>query len=213
MKLENLIAPWLERVINAYLMLDPETAKQLRPISGKLIALEFTELNLAVLIRPVEAKVQISANLGFEPDVIIRGSPLGLARLTRSKNITGGSLGEDVKIRGDAEVGRIFREVLASVEIDWEGLLAARVGDIPAHQAGRAIRGLAAGLTSAMDKLRMDLSEYLQEEARVVPTRVEVEQFMSGVDLLRGEIDRLEARIERLAAAFSELGPTHSGAD
>lgn len=210
MNLNTLAAPWFARAINGYLRLDPETARQLRPISGKLIALELSTPKLTVVIRPVEDKVQVSANIGFEPDVIIRGSALSLARLTRSGRSTGGLLSEDVEIRGDAEVGRVFRDVLANVEIDWEGLLAACVGDIPAHQAGNAVRGLATSLTGATTKLRMDLSEYLQEETRIVPARIEVERFMDEVDLLRGEIDRLEARIERFAATSSEAKPAPS---
>jgi ubiquinone biosynthesis protein UbiJ len=212
MKLENLIAPWLERAFNIYLGLDPEMARQLRPIYGRLIALEFTGPDIMVLVRPVADKVEVSANIGFEPDVIIRGSPLSLARLSRSKNATGGLLSEDVEIRGDAEVGRVFREVLARVEIDWEELLAARIGDIPAHQVGNAIRGLTTGLTGAIAKLRMDLPEYLQEEAQIVPAHVEVEQFLDEVDHLRGDIDRLEARVERLVATLSEVKSTYSDA-
>jgi ubiquinone biosynthesis accessory factor UbiJ len=198
MNLEDLIAPVLQTALNAYLSLDREAAKRLKAISGKIIALELTGPNITLLARPVVDTIQIRAHTGAEPDVVISGSPLALARLGLSKDMAGGLPKGGIEIRGDAEVGRVFREVLTMVEIDWEELLAARIGDIPAHQTGNVIRGLTAGLASAIDKLRMDLSEYLQEESRIVPTRIEVEQFMDEVDLLRGEVDRLEARIERL---------------
>ena len=42
--------------------------------------------------------------------------------------------------------------------------------------------------------------EFLQEEGRDVPTRVEVEEFLEGVDHLRDDADRLEARLTRLEA-------------
>ncbi|MBA3731330.1 MAG: hypothetical protein H0W93_02955 [Gammaproteobacteria bacterium] len=141
----------------------------------------------------------MSAHPAFEPDTVIRGSPLALTRAGASNAASVGLPGEGVEIRGDAETARIFQSVLASVEIDWEEWLAERIGDIPAHQAGNAARGLMTGVTGALDKLRMNVSEYLQEEARVVPTRIEIEQFLDEIDLLRGEVDRLEARVERLA--------------
>ncbi len=204
MNLENLIAPIVETALNTYLSLDPDVARRLRTISGRLIALEIKGVNAVLLVRPLEDKIRVSLHTGVEPDVVISGSPLALARLGFSKKATDGSLGEDIQIRGDAELGRIFREVLAGVEIDWEEMLAMRVGDIPAHQAGNWVRSLTAGFINILDKLRMDVSEYLQEESRIVPTRLEIEQFMDEVDGLRAEVDRLEARIERLGGIAPE---------
>lgn len=210
MNLGSLIAPVLETTLNRYLSLDSEAAERLRTISGKLIALEIKAPNATLLVQPLENTVRIGEYIGGAPDVVISGSPLALARLGLSRNMGTGTLGKYIQMRGDVEVGRVFQEALAGVEIDWEELLAARIGDIPAHQAANAVRGLTAGLTNAVDKLRMDLSEYLQEEAQIVPTRIEVEQFMDEVDCLRADIERLEARIERLAGDVSEARPTRA---
>lgn len=203
MNLAKIGAPLMERALNAYLSLDRETAARLSTISGKLIAIELAGPEVTLLVRPLAGKVQVSAHPAFEPDTVIRGSPLALTRLGASNSTSAGPLGDGVEIRGDAEVAYVFQSVLAGVEIDWEEWLAGRIGDIPAHQAGNAARGLATGVAGVADKLRMNVSEYLQEEARVVPTRIEVEQFMDEIDLLRGEIDRLEARLER----FARFGP------
>ena len=210
MQPEDVIARLLERAFNGYLKVDNEAARRLRAISGKRIALELRGINIMLLARPCEDRVRIDAYIDAEPDVVISGSPLSLLRLARSSNAVGTVSGEDAQIRGDAEVARVFRGALAAVKIDWEEWLAARVGDIPAHQMGNALRGLTAGLASATAKLRMDVSEYLQEEARIVPTRIETEQFMDAVDLLRVDVDRVEARLERLAAASSEAESPHS---
>ena len=43
--------------------------------------------------------------------------------------------------------------------------------------------------------------EYLQEEDRDLPTRVEVDEFLESVDQLRDASERLEARLARLEAA------------
>jgi ubiquinone biosynthesis protein UbiJ len=44
------------------------------------------------------------------------------------------------------------------------------------------------------------VAEYLQEEGRDVPARIEVEEFLEGVDELRDSTDRFEARLARLEA-------------
>ena len=42
-----------------------------------------------------------------------------------------------------------------------------------------------------------NVAEYLQEEGRDVPTRVEVEEYLEAVDQLREATDRLDARLSR----------------
>ena len=53
----------------------------------------------------------------------------------------------------------------------------------------------------AGDAFARNVSEYLSEESRDVPTRVEVEEFLEGVDRLREAVDRLEARVSAAARA------------
>jgi ubiquinone biosynthesis protein UbiJ len=45
---------------------------------------------------------------------------------------------------------------------------------------------------------RDNLSEYLTEEARLLPHRFEVEDFLGEVDVLRDDCERLAARISLL---------------
>ena len=42
------------------------------------------------------------------------------------------------------------------------------------------------------------MGEYLKEELRVLPARIEVENFSADVNRLRSDVDRLAARIQRL---------------
>jgi ubiquinone biosynthesis accessory factor UbiJ len=202
--LATLIAPGLERAFNTYLRLDPDAPARLEPIRGKRIVLEIKGLRTWLLVRSLADKLQVGDYLGEEQDVRIAGSPLALARLGLTGEMDAGLTGWDIEIHGDAEVGRAFRELLAGVQIDWEELLAARVGDIPAHQVGNLARGLTTWLTQTAASLRLDIAEYLQEEMQIMPARVEVEQFMDEVDDLRMRLDRLEARIERLTQAVAQ---------
>ena len=78
------------------------------------------------------------------------------------------------------------------------------VGDRLAHQAGRALRHGRDYATATGRTLRQDLSEYLTEEARLLPTRPELERFHADVDILRDDAERLQAQLQRLERRLSE---------
>jgi ubiquinone biosynthesis protein UbiJ len=56
-----------------------------------------------------------------------------------------------------------------------------------------------------------DLSEYLQEELRVLPARIEVENFIDDVSQLGMAMDRLEVRLARLRALVPAESPAEGG--
>ncbi len=114
-----------------------------------------------------------------------------------------GGLGKDlfsgnVEIRGDIETGQRFRELLAEIDADWEEPLARIGGDVFAHQVGNIVRTTSRWAATGVDRLADYLSEYVKEEARVLPTRIELENLFDDIDKLRMAADRLEARLQRL---------------
>jgi ubiquinone biosynthesis protein UbiJ len=74
------------------------------------------------------------------------------------------------------------------------------IGDVAAHQVASFARGVLDWGRKASTAFAGNVAEYLQEEGRDVPARVEVEEFLEGVDQLRESADRLEARLARLEA-------------
>jgi ubiquinone biosynthesis protein UbiJ len=49
----------------------------------------------------------------------------------------------------------------------------------------------------------LNVSDYLKEESLILPDQSQVNNFLSAVDTLRADTDRLEARIARLKKASS----------
>jgi ubiquinone biosynthesis protein UbiJ len=189
-----IIAASLEAVFNPVLRLDPDTQSRLAALEGKVIAIEPEGLGLTLYLLPGVHGVRVLDQYAAEPTVRIRGKPLALARQWRGR----GTASSNITIEGDATVGREFQTALARLDIDWEEQLSRRVGDAAAHQAGRFWREFRAWTQQAGDILGRDGGEYLQRELRVLPPRPAVEQFLSAVDTLREDADRLAARIERL---------------
>ena len=100
-----------------------------------------------------------------------------------------------VRISGDAEIAQTFRDLLRQAQPDVEEELARLVGDVAAHQIGSFARGLAGWGRKAADTFATSVAEYLQEEGRDVPTRIELDEFLHDVDRLRDDVERLEARL------------------
>jgi ubiquinone biosynthesis protein UbiJ len=46
--------------------------------------------------------------------------------------------------------------------------------------------------------MQLNVAEYLKEEALILPDQSQVNAFLSDVDTLRADAERLEARIARL---------------
>lgn len=208
MNLTDIIATTLESALNAYLGLDPDSQRNMEEIIGRIIAFRLIDLDITLYFTPIKGRVAVMGHQEIEPDVMISATLPTLMRLGLSGDAAKAFSVTEVEIRGDPELGRAFYELLSKVEIEWEELLAQQVGDMAAHQIGNIGRGIKAWLDHTRDALRMDLSEYLQEESRITPAKPEIEAFMDRIDTLRSDVDRLQARVERLAAYLSEAQQT-----
>jgi ubiquinone biosynthesis protein UbiJ len=103
-----------------------------------------------------------------------------------------------VHIHGDAEVAQTFSELLKAARPDLEEELSRLIGDVAAHQIGNAARSLVGFAQRSVTTFTQNISEFLQEEGRDVPSRTEAEEFIRDVDRLRDDVDRIEARIVML---------------
>ena len=196
------ISRGLESAFNRYLLLDPAAGDRLAGLEGRVIALELRGLDLMLVFRVQGQGIAFIDEPGLTPDTVLRGTPLGITRLGLGRgNATGTLFSGDVEIAGDVETGQAFKAVLDAIDIDWEEQLSRLTGDLLAHQMGNAARHAGSWLDHARLTLERDLSEYLQEELRVVPTRIEIENFIEDIGRLGMDTDRLEARLRRLLAA------------
>jgi ubiquinone biosynthesis protein UbiJ len=135
------------------------------------------------------------------PDVTIRGNVPLFARLLIGDATPTPSTSAALEISGDIELGQRFQRILRTLDIDWEEQASRLVGDVAAHQIGRAARALRAWGRDAVRTLGQDATEYLQEESRVLAKRPQVDGFLRDVDRLRGDVDRLLKRLERLESS------------
>jgi len=191
----------IEQALNGYLSLDPEAVAALGPMHGKCIGIDLAGVDMQLYLVPGPAGILVLERYEGEPDCVLRGTPLGLARLSVTVEKADEMFGRMVEIRGDTALAQRFGTVLGNLQIDWEELLSGITGDVVAHTIGRGVRDFLRWGSNVRESLTTDCREYLQEESRVLPTRIEVEEFLGDVDQVRDDVERLAARVERLRRA------------
>ncbi len=192
----------LEIAINRVLRLDPDTLARLGELDGKCIAVHLARAgsDAEFFLFPSAGGFRLRTTPDGVPDVTIRGGVPVFARLLFGGN--GTSRAGELQISGDIELGQHFQRLLKQIDLDWEEQAARVVGDVAAHQLGRAARGLRDWALQSRAYLEQDAREYLTEESRLLPRREAVEQFLRGVDTLRADTDRLEKRLEQATGRF-----------
>jgi ubiquinone biosynthesis protein UbiJ len=196
----------VEQALNRYLALDPEGAAAFAELEGQIIGIEMKGFGTRVTVVPGDRRLQLFGGYEAEPDCLIRGTLLALARMGMAERKETQVIKGEVEILGDTALAQAFNRALAGLDVDWEEQLARVIGDPFAHQVGNQARAAARWARKTSESLTANLQEYLQEEARLTPTRYELEAFLSRVDILRDDVERAEARIERLARALAERG-------
>ena len=195
----------LEQAINQVLAMDPRASAKLGALHGKVICVALAGTGLRLYFVPgADGHLQLLGSIEGEPDCMLTGSPIDLARASDREQSAGQLFGGHVRIEGDNATAQHFSEALSELDIDWEEQLSHVTGDIPAHEIGRTIRALLRETKRLNDSASENLSEYLTEELRVLPHRYEVEDFLVDVDQLRDDTERLATRIALLEQAESE---------
>jgi ubiquinone biosynthesis protein UbiJ len=183
----------IENLLNRNLPRSPRAGELAAALHGKTVRIEARGLGWVVFVESLGSSLRLSKASDREADAGISGSLMNLAALAGphpEEVIRRG----DVSIRGDAEVAQRFRELAMLLKPDVEEELSKLIGDTPAHQALRFVRGLAgAGRRAATTSVR-NAAEYLAHETRDLVPRAEAEDFYRGVERLREDLDRLEAR-------------------
>ncbi|MGH8557082.1 MAG: ubiquinone biosynthesis accessory factor UbiJ [Methylococcales bacterium] len=195
----------LDDAISSYIGLDPNANRLLQPISGKVIAIRLTGLDWIFYLCPSATSIQLLEHYQAKPDTTLSGSPLAFVRLGLSNNPTSFLFTGKVIIEGDLSTGRKFQTLFKRLDIDWEDLLSNVTGDIPAHRIGNFVRGALQWGRESHEAMKLNITEYLQEERRDLPTAWECNELFKHVDTIRADADRLEMRVKRLANQVTEI--------
>ncbi|MFO2972196.1 SCP2 sterol-binding domain-containing protein [Legionella pneumophila serogroup 10] len=189
----------LQTAINTAMKLDELMPQKLQKLDGKTLEMVITPLNVNFYIRFKEGEMQLLHRIDGRPDTIIHSNPIGLIRLSLLPASKARSLFNDkIRISGDIELGQHVKKLFDEIDIDWEGHLAHFTGDVVAHQIGSFVRKGLEFKNQFNTSMQQNITEFLQEELRIFPSRNELEDFFAEVDELVLSVDRLQAHINNL---------------
>lgn len=203
MKLPAAGLSWLETALNHYIALDPEFPPRLDVVAGKSFKLEITGMEFDIYVAIGHRYIKLHAFPETEPQLIVRGTPLELLNLLRTEDPMAAVQSGNVELFGDVQLARELKKLFAALDIDWEEMAARVIGDWPAHQLSMFTRGVFSWRSRSRQSVEQTIGEYLQEESRLLPARIEVENFIAAVDSIREAVDRLEAGINHGKAGRS----------
>lgn len=189
----------LQTAINQALNLDEHMPDKLQALNEKVIEMIITPLNVNFYIQFQNSHMLLLDRYEGHPDTIIHSNPIGLIRLSLLPASKARSLFNDkIRMSGDIELGQQVKKLFDEIDIDWEGHLAHFTGDVVAHQIGSFIRKGMEFKKQLRTSMQLNVTEYLQEELRVVPSKNELDDFFDDVDELTLSVERLQARVNQL---------------
>jgi len=195
----------IQKALNAYLGLDPESKTRLEKLQGKIVAIELLKMNL--LFHFVFTGAQIELKLGevTTADTTIKGTPLRLLQTALSREKRQEFFADDVSIEGNIDVGLEVIALFDHLEIDKEEFLSQAIGDVAAHQVGNIARQVVSWVKLVRTELTQDISEFVHEEKALFPPSEALKDFFQDIDELRMDADRLQIRVEKLVTRLATV--------
>jgi ubiquinone biosynthesis protein UbiJ len=194
--LEAALSP-VSRILNRNIQESTPARELCLQLSGTVAAIRVENTALVAYIRVFDEALDVVTSSSEEPDIVICGSLITLAKMAGQSGeaaVRDGSL----QLTGDAEQAERFQKLLFYAKPDIEEQISGVVGDIAAHRLGEIARGIGRWGRDAKRTMGDNIREYLQEESRDTPSRYEVERFTAKVNTLRDDVARVEARLNRL---------------
>lgn len=196
--LKPFIAIAIETVINQALKLEPERELLLQDLQAKTLAVEISDWRLDFCFVAEANRIRVYSQESAAGAVILRGKLIDLLRLGLSAHPQAILAEDSVSMQGDLEVLQAYQHFMQRLQLDWEGLLGKYIGLTAVHEIVKPIKKFAAWQKNNAKSTCQDLTEYLQEEFRLLPPREEIEDFYADSRAFRSDLERLEARIIRL---------------
>ncbi|RKZ76909.1 MAG: hypothetical protein DRQ57_01980 [Gammaproteobacteria bacterium] len=190
----------LETLINQALHCDPSSLEALGQLSGKIIRLELTDLDLNYTLFPDEQGIIIFSDYEGEVDVQITGAPFTLLRLLLQRG-TQLSNEPDITLNGEINLAQQGLLIFQGLNIDWETQFTKWFGSQFAHNLSTALLQCQDYADGQFNTLQRKLSEHLQEKTRHLPRRTEINSLSNAINTLRDDLERLEKRVEVLTTA------------
>ncbi|HEY6130675.1 MAG TPA: SCP2 sterol-binding domain-containing protein, partial [Halioglobus sp.] len=203
--LHTAVVAALEVALNRALALSPHSKADLARFEGRVFALHCTAPAFDIYLHPDAQGIRLSGIHEGAVTTSIKGEAADFTELAASSDPTATLINGGLELEGDSAPLIELQRILAALDVDWEAPLVAALGDVAGHQLARLLRQAFGWGKQASASLARQLEEFIHEEARLSPPRLEVEDFYRDVQELGVRVERLQSRTERLRLRLQKM--------
>jgi len=194
----------LENAINAALTMSPNSQKHLKRLTGCIleIFISSTKQSFYFGVKQSEDHYQVVLLPKQESSSVqLSGSALSFFKLASTLNKSSVFRSREIKLSGDSVRSEQIQLFLNSTNIDWEGLFASVIGDVPAHIVGNTLRNSLSWGKMFSQSLIRDVEEFIKYEVRLLPGKAVATKQFAAIDQLYQATKNLELKIkERISS-------------
>lgn len=190
----------LESSLNQTLKLDPQAKTQLAKFQDKILKLNIEGLPFPIFVILTKEQIFLQETCLKEPDLCLTAPPASFIDLALTQDKTAALRSPYLHIEGDMNFAQALQIWMEAFHLDWAAFLSPIIGPTLSGLFEQASSRLHAFRHTVLERFSENLTEYLQEEKQIFPSRQEVEDFYHEVDELRDRLERVAKKIEALDA-------------
>jgi ubiquinone biosynthesis protein UbiJ len=195
----------VETALNRALVLAPHSRAELESLRDCVFALHCTAPDVNVYLQPGGTGVRLMGIYDGPVTTSVRGDASDFAELAAATDPTATLINGQLELEGDSAPLIELQQILATLDMDWEAPLVDTLGDVAGHQLAQLLRSGFTWGRQASASLGRQMDEFIHEEARLSPPRLELEDFYREVQELAQRVDRLQSRTDRLRKRLQQL--------
>lgn len=160
----------IEHGINLALQQDTPSQQRLSKLAGQQVILYVEDFSLILQVHILEQGVMLHkpdhlADIELDPklDTLVQGPSSAYRKLLEGDGFFDG----DLRIQGNAQALMTLHKVMENFELDWEGLLADHIGDLPAATLARLLRVQWSWSKELATQARIQLVQHLQSDSQL----------------------------------------------
>ena len=203
--LQTAVLAGLEAAMQRALHLAPQTREQLAPLQSNVYALHCTSPTLSVFLHVDEPGLRLAGTHEGKATTTITGTASDFRELAMSNDPAATLINGGLALEGDSAPLIELQKALSQMDVDWESPLVETLGDVAGHQLAELLRHAFSWGKKTSQSLERQLSEFIHEEARLCPPRLELEDFFGDVGELVQRVERLQAHSDRLRKRIEGL--------
>lgn len=193
-----MLKPIATRILQHIINQNNWSREHLIPFAGKVLQFDFVLIKPSLIILEDGSLSFAGETIGA--DAVIHLPPSLTLRLLANDD----AAKMQIKIDGDTHLATQVSKVLQKLRWDIEDDMSHLVGDIAASKISKSSHKVLQTVKKQSIDITEMVSEYWQEEIKILAKKHQVERFITDVDVLRSDTARFEKRLQKLSLSYAK---------